>query len=100
MEDLYEISPQAIYDRETESLVNTKTLYLAIQGHIKSYLMGIQRNILELVSGLGKVEALPLRPYHPLVTLDRPLMTMNRFRDPSKLHRKSKRNMLRSNSLI
>ena len=43
MEDIYEISPQAIYDRETESLVNTKTLYLAIQGHIKSYLMGIQR---------------------------------------------------------
>ena len=43
---------------------------------------------MELASGIGKVEALPLRQYHPLVTLDRPLMTLNRFRDPSKLHRK------------
>ena len=43
MEDHYDISPQSIYERETESLVNTRTLYLAVQGHVRSYLSGIQR---------------------------------------------------------
>jgi len=41
-----------------------------------------------MASGIGKVDMIPLRDHHPLVTMDRPLMTLNRFRDPSKLHRK------------
>ena len=74
--------------RVSESLVNQKSIYLAIEGHVKSFMQGIQRNVIDLASGIGTLEAMPLPSHFPLITLERPILTLSRFRDPSKLHKK------------
>ena len=42
MEEGLDVTPVEFYERQSESLVNTRTLYLMMQGHIRSYVGGIQ----------------------------------------------------------